>query len=94
VEIIHSERDAIRGNHVHRRCTETFTVLSGEVSMFLRCVCPGRHLLETLIVAGMTVAIAPGTPHAIFARTRSESVAAYGDGDPRDDRERVTLLEY
>lgn len=94
VEIIHSERGAIRGNHVHRHCTETFTVMSGDISMFLLCVCPGRHLLEEVMVAGMTVRIAAGTPHAIFARTKSESVAAYGDGDPRHDRDRVMLLEY
>jgi mannose-6-phosphate isomerase-like protein (cupin superfamily) len=94
VEIIHSEINVIRGNHVHRHCTETFTVMSGEISMFLLCACPGRHLLEKVMVAGMTVRIAAGTPHAIFARTESESVAAYGDGDPRHDRDRVMLLEY
>ena len=94
IEIIHSEKDAIRGNHVHRHCTETFTVLSGEISMFLLCACPGRHLLEERMVVGMTVKIAAGTPHAIFARTQGESVAAYGDGDPRHDRDRVMLLEY
>jgi hypothetical protein len=94
VEIIRSERNAIRGNHVHRNCTETFTVMSGDISMFLLCACPGRHLLEEVMVAGMTVRIAAGTPHAIFARTKSESIAAYGDGDPRHDRDRVMLLEY
>jgi mannose-6-phosphate isomerase-like protein (cupin superfamily) len=94
VEIIHSERGAIRGNHVHRHCTETFTVMSGEISMFLLCTCPGRHLLEEVMVPGMTVRIVAGTPHAIFSRTKSESVAAYGDGDPRHDRDRVMLLEY
>jgi mannose-6-phosphate isomerase-like protein (cupin superfamily) len=93
LEVIHSEGNAIRGNHVHRLCTETFTVLSGEISMFLLCDCPGRHLLEERMVAGATVRIAAGTPHAIFARTRGESVAAF-DGDPRDDRDRVTLLEF
>lgn len=94
VEVIHSEPGAVRGNHVHRHCTETFTVLSGEVSMFLLCVCPGRHLLAERMVAGATVRIFPGTPHAIFARTNSECVAAFGDGDPRHDRDRVPLLEY
>jgi mannose-6-phosphate isomerase-like protein (cupin superfamily) len=94
IEIIHSERNTIRGNHVHRHCTEMFTVMSGEISMFLLCACPSRHLLKKVMVAGMTVRIAAGTPHAIFARTKSESVAAYGDGDPRHDRDRVTLLEY
>src|SRR5215469_14049354 len=80
VEIIHSERNAIRGNHVHRHCTEMFTAMSGEISMFLLCACPGRHLLEKVMVAGMTVRIAAGTPHAIFSRTKSDSVAAYADG--------------
>ena len=94
VEVIHSEIDAIRGNHVHRHCTETFTVLSGEISMFLLCVCPARHLLEERMTAGMAVRIAAGTPHAIFARTQGESVAAFDDGDPRHDRDRVMLLEY
>jgi len=93
LEVIHSESLAIRGNHVHRHSTETFTVLSGEIRMFLGCACPGRHLFQVRMVAGTTVGIAAGTPHAIFARTRSESVAAF-DGDPRDDRDRVTLLEY
>ena len=45
------------------------------------------------MVAGMTVRIVAGTPHAIFARTKCEGVAAYGDGDPRHDRDRVMLLE-
>jgi quercetin dioxygenase-like cupin family protein len=93
VEVIHSERHAVRGNHVHRHCTETFTVLSGEISIFLLCACPGRHLLEERMVAGVTVTIVAGTPHALFARTRSESVAAFS-GDPRHDRDRVLLLEY
>src|SRR5690242_16590731 len=92
VEVIHSGPDAVRGNHVHRHCTETFTVLSGEISMFLLCVCPGRHLLEERMVAGTTVRIFPGTPHAIFSRTDSECVAAFGDGDPRHDRDRVVIL--
>ena len=94
VEIVRSEAHAIRGNHVHRTCAETFTVLSGDVSVFLLCGCPGRHLLEERMVAGSTVSIAPGTPHALFARTRSESVSAYAGGDPRHDRDRVTLVEY
>jgi len=71
---------------------ETFTVLSGEISMFLLCVCPGRHLLEERMVAGTTVRIFPGTPHAVFSRTASECVAAFGDGDPRHDRDRVVIL--
>ena len=94
IEIICSERNAIRGNHVHQHCTEMFTVMSGEISMFLLCMCPGKHLLEKVMVAGMTVRIAAGTPHAVFARTKGESVAAYSDGDPRHDRDRVILLEY
>ena len=94
VEIVHSEAHAIRGNHVHRHCTETFSVLSGEVSMFLLCACPGLHLWEARMAAGTTVRIDPGTPHTIFARTKNEGVAAYTDGDPRRDRVRVMLLEY
>jgi mannose-6-phosphate isomerase-like protein (cupin superfamily) len=93
VEIIHSEPHVVRGNHVHRRCTETFTVLTGDIRMYLLCRCPEGHLLEMSMAAGTTVTIPPGTPHAMFADTRSECVAVFGGGDPRDDRDRVTLLE-
>ena len=94
VEIIHSEPDVVRGNHVHQNCTEIFTVLSGDIDMYLSCTCPGRHLLAARMTAGATVVIPPGTAHAMHARTRNESVAVFGDGDPRDDRDRVMLVEW
>jgi mannose-6-phosphate isomerase-like protein (cupin superfamily) len=92
VEVIHSEPHVVRGNHVHMHCTEIITVLSGDMNIYLSCTCPGRHLLEERMTAGMTVTIAPGTPHALYTTTRNECVAVFGDGDPRDDRDRVVLL--
>jgi mannose-6-phosphate isomerase-like protein (cupin superfamily) len=94
VEVIHCEPRVVRGNHVHRYCAETFTVLSGEVTMYLLCTCPDKHLFAERMMAGTTVQIPPGAAHAIYAGTRSECVAVFGDGDPRIDRDRVILLEY
>jgi len=98
VEVIHSEPGTIRGNHVHRRCTEIFTVLAGELSLYLPCAGPGASLAEGLlerrVTAGTTVVIPPGVPHTVYARTSSDSIAVFRDGDPRDDRDRVTLLEF
>lgn len=92
VEILHTNAGAVRGNHVHRHCTEIFTVLSGDLDMYLLCDCPEKHLYKKRMNAGTTVAIHPGTAHAIHARTPNESVATFGDNDPRDDRERVELI--
>jgi hypothetical protein len=62
--------------------------------MYLLCTCPKKHLLEKKMTAGMTANIPPGTAHAIYTKTENESTAVFGDGDPRNDRDRVTLLEY
>jgi mannose-6-phosphate isomerase-like protein (cupin superfamily) len=93
VEVIHSRPHVIRGNHVHMHCTETLTVLSGELVVYLACSCPDKHLLAAAMPAGTTVVISPGTPHALFTTTQNESIAVF-DGDPRSDRDRVMLLDY
>ena len=41
VEVIHSEPAVIRGNHVHRHCVEILTVVSGDLTVYLSCSCPG-----------------------------------------------------
>ena len=94
VELIRSEPHVVRGNHVHLGCTELFTVITGEIRMYLLCECPERHVLEVPMTAGATVTIPPGTAHALYTDTPNESLAAFPDGDPRDDRDRVLLLEY
>lgn len=92
VEIIHSKPHVVRGNHIHEHCTEIFTVLSGQIEMYLLCRCPKRHLFKNLMHAGMSVRIPPGIAHAIHTLTDNESTAVFGDGDPRNDRERVELI--
>jgi dTDP-4-dehydrorhamnose 3,5-epimerase-like enzyme len=92
VEIIHSKQGVIRGNHVHMRCTEVFSVLTGEIDMYLLCDCPKKHLFKKRLTAGMTARINPGIAHAIYTITHNESTAIFGDGDPRDDRDRVMLI--
>ena len=92
VEVIHSEPGAVRGNHVHRRCTEIFTVLSGDLSVYVPG--DGGLLCEHRLLPGTTVVIPPHLPHAMYTRTGNESIAVFRDGDPRDDRDRVMLLEF
>lgn len=94
VEVIHSAPGAIRGNHVHRHCTEIFTVVAGTLRMYLLCGCPDRHLWETTMTPGSTLVIPPGTPHALYTDTPNDSIATFADGDPRTDRDRVRLLEF
>lgn len=91
-EIIHSEQGVVRGNHIHIHCTEVFSVLSGEIDMYLLCSCPEKHLLRKQLTSGMTVSIGHGIAHAIYTTTQNESTAVFGDGDPRDDRGRIMLI--
>lgn len=92
VEIIHSRPNVVRGNHVHEHCSETLSVLSGELELYLLCSCPKKHLLRKPMRAGMSVLISPGIAHAIFTLTENEITAVFGDGDPRNDREHVVLI--
>lgn len=92
VEIIHSKQGVVRGNHIHMHCTEVFSVLSGEIDMYLLCDCPKKHLLKKHLAAGMTASIGHGIAHAVYTTTQNESTAVFGDGDPRDDRDRVVLI--
>lgn len=61
--------------------------------MYLLCSCPKVHLYERKVSAGTTAVISPGTAHAIYTITENESIAVFGDGDPRNDRDRVNLIE-
>jgi dTDP-4-dehydrorhamnose 3,5-epimerase-like enzyme len=92
VEIIHSRPHVVRGNHIHEHCTETLTVLSGSLDMYLLCNCPEKHLSKTHMKAGTTVEISPGIAHAVYALEETEITAVFGDGDPREDRERIVLI--
>lgn len=92
VEIIHSRANVVRGNHVHEHCSETLSVLSGDLELYLLCNCPGKHLFRKSMGAGTSVLISPGIAHAIFTLTENEITAVFGDGDPRNDRERVALI--
>lgn len=92
VEIVHSLPAVVRGNHRHARCTETLSVLSGELELYLLCACPERHLLKTHMDAGSSVQILPGIAHAIFTLDKTEIAAVFSNGDPRQDREIVDLI--
>jgi dTDP-4-dehydrorhamnose 3,5-epimerase-like enzyme len=92
VEIIHSNPDALRGNHIHRHCTEIFTVLTGNLDMYLLCGCPKKHLYKKTMRDGSTVSIPPGIAHAVYVQTKNESIAIFYDNDPRYDRERMELI--
>ena len=92
VEIIHSRPHVVRGNHIHEHCTETLTVLSGGLDVYLLCNCPEKHLLKRHMEAGTTVEISPGIAHAVYTLEETEITAVFGDGDPREDRERVVLI--
>lgn len=92
VEIIHSRPHVVRGNHIHEHCTETLTVLSGSLDAYLLCNCPEKHLLKRRMGAGTTVEISPGIAHAVHTSEETEITAVFGDGDPREDRERVVLI--
>lgn len=92
IEIIHSRPGAVRGNHLHRRCTEALTVLSGAIDLYLLCACPGRHLYRQRMEHGASVLIPPGVGHAVHALDETELIAVIADADPRQDRERIVLI--
>lgn len=92
IEIIHSRPGVVRGNHRHLRCTETLTVLSGAIDLYLLCGCAGRHLFRRRMQAGASVQLSPGISHAIHTLAETEIVAIFADGDPRQDRERVAII--
>lgn len=92
IEVIHSRPHVVRGNHRHRRCTETLTVLSGALDIYLLCDCPGKHLFCRRMESGVSVRLSPGTAHAVHTLAETEIVSVFSDDDPRLDRERVELI--
>lgn len=92
VEIIHTLSDKVRGNHIHMHCSETLTMLSGEIELYLLCSCEERHLLKKKMVGGASALMGPGTAHAVKSITECEFTSVFPDGDPRNDRERVQLM--
>ena len=92
VEVIHSRPHVVRGNHRHRCCSETLTVLSGALDMYLLCGCPGKHLFCKHMDSGASVHLPPGTAHAVHTLAETEIVSVFSDDDPRLDRERVELI--
>ena len=92
IEVIHSRPHVVRGNHRHRRCTETLTVLSGALDIYLLCACPGKHLFCRRMESGASVHLPPGTAHAVYTLDETEIVSVFSDDDPRLDRERVELI--
>lgn len=92
IEIIHSRPGVVRGNHLHRRCTETLTVLSGAIDLYLLCDCVGRHLFRRRMNAGVSVQLSPGVGHAVYTLSETEIVSIFADGDPRQDRERIAII--
>lgn len=92
IEIIHSRPGVVRGNHLHRRCTETLTVLNGGIDLYLLCGCVGRHLFRRRMNAGASVQLPPGVGHAVHTLTETEIISIFTDGDPRQDRERIALI--
>ena len=93
IEVIHSRPHVVRGNHRHRRCTETLTVLGGALDMYLLCSCPGKHVFCKRMESGACVDLPPGTAHAVYTLTETEIVSVFVDDDPRLDRERVELIQ-
>jgi dTDP-4-dehydrorhamnose 3,5-epimerase-like enzyme len=91
IEIVHSSEAVVRGNHRHARCTETLSVLSGALKLYLLCRCKERHMFARHMPAGSTVQIMPGIAHAIYTLDKTEIVAVF-DSDPRQDREMVVLI--
>jgi hypothetical protein len=92
IEVIHSRPHVVRGNHRHRRCTETLTLLSGALDMYLLCDCAGKHLFRRRMESGASVLLPPDTAHAVHTLAETEIVSVFSDGDPRLDRERVELI--
>lgn len=92
IEVIHSRPHVVRGNHRHWRCTETLTVLSGALDIYLLCACPGKHLFCRRMESGASVHLPPGTAHAVYTLDETEIVSVFSDDDPRLDRERVELI--
>jgi dTDP-4-dehydrorhamnose 3,5-epimerase-like enzyme len=92
IEVIHSRPHVVRGNHRHRRCSETLTVLNGVLDMYLLCDCPGRHLFCKRMESGASVHLPPGTAHAVHTLAETAITSVFVDGDPRLDRERVELI--
>lgn len=93
IEVIRTEQYKVRGNHVHQACTESFNVVDGALDFYLLCVCPERHVYHRTMHAGDSVHIEKSIAHAMYSLEKTEFVAIF-DHDPRNDRERVTLLVF
>lgn len=92
VEVIHTKAGKIRGNHVHANCDETLNVVSGKAVIYLLCS-HGKHVYRRVLNVGETVISHKGTPHAFVALQDSEYVVLF-EHDPRDDRDRVSILVF
>lgn len=93
VEVIHTTAEEIRGNHVHQNCDETLNVVSGKLALYLLCNCDEKHVYKRIMQQNETVITPKGVPHALQALEDTEIVVLF-DKDPRNDRERVQILEF
>jgi len=93
IEVIHTLPGKIRGNHVHQNCDETLNVVKGEMTLYLLCNCPKKHVFKQTMKSGDTVVTPKGLAHALQAIKETEIVVLF-DQDPRADRDRVQILTF
>lgn len=92
IEVIRTQTNKIRGNHVHQNCDEALHVVSGAIELYLLCV-HGKHVFRRILQPGDAVITLSGTPHALRSIKESECVIFF-DKDPRNDRARIPILKY
>lgn len=92
VEVIQTRPRVVRGNHLHRRCSEVLTVTSGVLDLYLLCDCPGKHLFCKRMESGDSVHLPPGTAHAVYTLAETTIASVFINGDPRLDRDRVEMI--
>jgi quercetin dioxygenase-like cupin family protein len=93
IEVIHTNKLKVRGNHVHQNCDETLYVLSGEIEIYLRCNAHKKHVYKRNMKRGEAVFTPKGIAHALYTLTETEFVVFF-DKDPRNDRDRVPILRF
>lgn len=93
IEVIHTKPKQVRGNHIHRKCKESFNVLRGSLEFYLLCDCLDRHVFCRIMQPGDSVLVPEGIAHAMYSLEKTEFVAIFSN-DPRDDRERVPILVF
>lgn len=64
VNILHSKKGSIRGNHYHKDLTERFYIVTGLVSLYVKCVHSGNEK-KIICEEGEAFVIKPGLLHTL-----------------------------